>query len=467
MEEFCSEGSKYYMAFFDNLEVIPILSRAKTMLQVNNIDSITENVLITYESGKQEMKLDAGSSHVFALPTDIRLQDNGKTDRGVCIQSEEGAKLLVTADGSEFTSSDTFQLLPCVYLPSIYEYYAVSVAIDDRVVFDPDGEEIISQLQGNSVLAIVASEVNTQVTIITSQYVSGNDTRPGTEQTIILNEKESFLVSRPQDLTGSRVIANKPVSVFSGHECGNMPSDLGFCDHMVEQIPPTATWGKEFFAISFMGRPEDQFKAVSSRENNNIAWTCTNLTTTSIISDERDLPTAGSSVEFSIERNHFCRFTSRFPVLLVQFSIGGSMDVGSFVADPSMTIIPPVGQYRNSYMLNYFQGSRFVEYFVNIILLSNGDNVLTQDTLLNGNTIEESWTEFQCEDENGATFTCAYGVQIKLPIETEIVSLSHNSPDAQVMGIVYSVDYRTGQATFSGMTQKPIACKLYVDSNHN
>ena len=191
------------------------------------------------------------------------------------------------------------------------------------------------------------------------------------------------------------IISDKPLAFFSGHECGNMPFDLQFCDHMVEQIPPTSTWGTEFYTASLMTRSLDRFQALSSRDDNSIMRNCTGDT---IISDERSLPTAGE-----ISASRFCRFTSRYPVLLVQFSVGGGE---SPLGDPSMTIIPPAGQYKDSYVLNYFTGQS-ASNSVNIILLST-PQVFTNGTLLNGNSINGSLTNIFGDLENNTL--CAYGV---------------------------------------------------------
>ena len=455
------------MAFFNNLEVVPFLSQADIMVQVTNMDSIPLNVTVSSTKEPGVVNLDPEDSIIIDFPIDIRLKESEKIDKGVFIKSTDGAKLSVTAFSSEFTSSDTFQLLPCVYLPSRYEFYAVSVTIDDTVVLDRDGEQILTTPQGDSVLAVVASEDNTQVILTPTQnvFVLGEVTQSGTQKTVTLNKEETLFVSSINDLTRSHVIADKPVSFFSGHECGNMPSNLSFCDLMVEQLPPTATWGKEFFTLSYMNRPQDRFRVVSSRDNNSISWNCTNIITKVITTDERDLPTAGSAVEFEIRGIQFCWFISRSPVLMLQFSVGGGANNDSLLADPSMAVVPPVGQYRNSYILNYFKGTRLVQNFVNIILLNNRDEITTDDTMMDGNKIDNVWSDILCEDKDGDMSTCAYGVQIEVADTMNnggTVSLSHLDPDAQLMAITYSEDYRTGQASFSGMTQKPIACKLFM-----
>ena len=286
------------------------------------------------------------------------------------------------------------------------------------------------------------------------RIIIGTTTPAGTSIKLTIGQGKAVFLSSPEDLTGTHVVSDKPLAFFSGHECGNMPFDLQYCDHMVEQISPTATWGTEFYTASFMTRPRDRFRAISSRDNNSLSWFCTGAVN---ITDGRSLPTAGDFTEFEISANRFCCFTSVYPVLLLQFSIGGAVDL-SIAADPSMTVIPPAGQYKDSYMLNYFSGLRVTNY-VNIILL-NTPGITTDGISLINNPINGTWTSISCENDK----ICAFGIQLELT-ETEYgaVSLVHSNPDAKLLGISYSTDIRTSRASFSGMTQKPIARKSLDD----
>ena len=453
MEEFCSEGSEFYVAFFSNIYISPLFSRAGIRVKLNNLEDFQQTVSYTYQSTVRQEGID--STLEISLPIELRFGAVGEKDKGVFIQSTEGARLSVTALGSEISSSDTYTLLPCVHLPSQYEYYAMSVTKENRTI-EEDGVVSAAIPAGKSVVVFISSEENTTVTITPSQdveFTRGNTTVARTPVQLTLGQREAVFFSSIEDLTGTHVVSDKPLAFFSGHECGNMPSDLQFCDHMVEQFPPTTTWGTEFYTASFMNRPQDRFRALSSRDGSSISWVCSGN-----ISDERSLPIAGCVIEFNITGNSFCRFTSHYPVLLAQFSIGGGET--SFTADPSMTIIPPVGQYKNSFMLNYFSGSR-VSNFVNIILL-NTPGVTTDGILLNNSPVSGTWTDILCEGS-----ICAYAIQVAISETTDgVVSLSHSNPDAKLMGIPYSTDVRASQSTFGGMTQKPIACMfIYVARN--
>ena len=63
-------------------------------------------------------------------------------------------------------------------------------------------------------------------------------------ETLVLNRMQTLYISSLDDLTGSRVVSNKPIAFISGHECGTLPNNVLFCDQLVEQIPPTSTWGR-------------------------------------------------------------------------------------------------------------------------------------------------------------------------------------------------------------------------------
>ena len=56
------------------------------------------------------------------------MADISDRDEGICVRSLDGQGLSVVALTEEFTSAETFRVLPCVFLPNQgYEYFVVSV----------------------------------------------------------------------------------------------------------------------------------------------------------------------------------------------------------------------------------------------------------------------------------------------------------------------------------------------------
>ena len=48
------------------------------------------------------------------------------------------------------------------------------------------------------------------------------------------------------DFTGTYISSAEPITVFSGVDCGQVPTNVGWCDNMVAGIPPVDMLGKNF-----------------------------------------------------------------------------------------------------------------------------------------------------------------------------------------------------------------------------
>ena len=323
------------------------------------------------------------------LDIDIRLADISDRDEGICVRSLGGQSLSVVALTEEFTSAETFRVLPCVFLPNQgYEYFVVSV---QRPPADPD----VPPPEERSAFAIIPSEDETLINLNLTRRVDirkasdlvrqiGSGTiEIGQPVTITLNQRQSLYISSLSDLSGSRVVTNKPVAFITGHECGNIPRNFTFCDQMVEQIPPTATWGYDFLTAPISNRTgKDVFKAVSSLGSGSFTGTCF----LPLGEFERGVSfafeRAGQPVEFQVRSDEYCYFNSTVPTLLLQFSTGTGVDNVSN-ADPFMVMVPPIQQYQNSFLLSTFQ-SRAVQGvdYLNIFVPSKDEMIFVYILLL-------------------------------------------------------------------------------------
>ena len=120
-----------------------------------------------------------------------------------------------------------FLALPCDRLPvEEYEYYAV-------MYHDPANDESI---------LLVGCEDDTTIT------VSGTPLALN----FAISKQGTYLIRSSNDLSGTRIVSDKPISVFTGRECTNVPVDVCCCDHLTEQVPPTVTWGNFFLHGCFL-----------------------------------------------------------------------------------------------------------------------------------------------------------------------------------------------------------------------
>lgn len=121
----------------------------------------------------------------------------------------------------------------------------------------------ISSYQGagaiGSQFVIVATEDQTEVEITPTAATSGNNPA-GVPFNIILNEGQSYLVrlsDSSADFTGTYVRSTsafggpKPIAVFGGADCANIPTGCSACDHIYDQCMPLNTWGNEVAIVPF------------------------------------------------------------------------------------------------------------------------------------------------------------------------------------------------------------------------
>ncbi len=71
---------------------------------------------------------------------------------------------------------------------------------------------------------------------------------------VTLAKGELLHVIQSKELTGTPIEADKPIAVFGGAECLNMPAEKGACDTAQQQIPPIVAWGTEYAGVRYPNR---------------------------------------------------------------------------------------------------------------------------------------------------------------------------------------------------------------------
>ena len=462
MDAFEAEGRKFYFGFFGNFDPPSSFEQNNIRLYVNPVEESRSSFILYV----------AGAADNYVAPTEITMkadeysiESDSVRDRAFVIESN--VSLSVVGYAEEFTSADTFKILPPIYLPVIdYEYYAISVPIARIPV--PEYEDYdyeFVQPQGNSAIVIVTTERNTELSISLTQRVAitAQDLLQqvpegmfdvGVPATVRFPDAaQTLYIASVDDLTGSRITSNKPIAFISGHECGTLPDNFQHCDQLVEQVPPTATWGRTFVTCPIEGRDVfDVFKVIASRDSSVINVSCTDDRPPQVF-----LLQKGEFTSFNVSSSTHCYVSSSRPVLLVQFSIVSSVD-RAITGDPLMVIIPPVEQYRSSYTISTLTASLLIgnlqeEYFVNILLPEGVDSAGLR---MNGNPLSENlmFVSVPCASRPGS---CGSSAQVIIPGGQH--TLSHEDSTVTFGAIVYWLYYRIGSGYFAGMTQNPIACK--------
>ena len=359
------------------------------------------------------------STTIVTMPHSLEVTDSGvRQNKGIYVKAEGDRKIVVYGISYQTYTTDAYLALPCSNLAvDTYTYYGVTYPIPSRSFTQ-------------STILLVGCEDQTQVTIAPST-------------TITLNRLETYVI-RAVDTTGLRVTTTKPISFFSNHECTNIPNNEYACDHITEQVPPTLTWGREFFAASLQGRSSGEiFRVVSSESATSVRVRCNTFSQPSLY----NLPNAGSSAEFRIAANNFCAVESSAPIVLMQFGLGNTLDN---VGDPLMMMIPPVEQYSNNYVLNVL--SSFSTNYITIYVSTRyyQPQRIFVDNRSQGSA---SWSPVRCVNSS----TCGYITRLSLAAGEH--HLYHQNPDARVGVSAYGFNNYNSYGYSGGLKLTPIQCK--------
>ncbi len=140
-------------------------------------------------------------------------------------------------------TSDSFVALPTECLGQNY----VVASMDD-----------MSALYGGYTLPSETSVVGVYDSTLVTVTIGG-PTITKTAGGLLSGDKTTFMINRGDvwlmgnaatapgsDLTGTHIVADKPVAVFSGNQCANVPINIRWCDFIDEQEVPVESWGYHY-----------------------------------------------------------------------------------------------------------------------------------------------------------------------------------------------------------------------------
>lgn len=190
-----------------------------------------------------------------------------------------------------------------------------------------------------SEFVVIGTEDSTIVRIIPSANTTVHPVN--IEYQIVLNKGQTYQVwaeykrLSSSDLTGSQIKSDKPVAVFAGHTCASVPQEIIACNHLVEQMPPTDTWGRHFYIGRFMERTFYSYRVLANEAN------------TKVFVDNDTVITLDAGKYYENKSKRDMQITSDKPVLVAQYSQG--FQNGDSIGDPMMILVSPTQQFLNRY----------------------------------------------------------------------------------------------------------------------
>ena len=361
----------------------------------------------------------------------LRTSRHAERHKGIHVVTNDSEVSIVAIASNRITSftgsTSAYRIFPYQEVAGTaqYEYFAISIGA-------VSGQGLLSEF------LLVGNENDTTITIFPTNETGSlhlpRDAQdgdamieviPGDGHSVILNQLQTLLVTKTVDLTGTRIVSNKPITVLSGHECGNVPHDVPKCDHVGIHVRPTSDWGKNFLLIPFLGRPSGQWiKIVVAEDNTLISRTCSGS-----LSSEMLFPSPGDSYFFKTTPFMSCYVQSNKPLLVAQLSQGGTLDG---IGDPAMLLISPIEQYVNRVSLLALNADLFSHSYITIT--TSGDHFGPANVLLDGMPVIGDWNIVISQQ----SYIIGYGC--RLQVSPGHHTVEHTNDDGRLSVVVYGFD---------------------------
>ncbi len=324
-----SEGKEFWLCFMKNFRSAgtDVQNRGAALrLQLFITSSFDAKVEIEIEEIGYKSTIEVRANSVVPVQIPARAQLRAlETAERLAVHITADTAISVYGLNSRYQTTDAFVGLPISVIGREYRAIGYTKLASDLL----------------SALSIVATENDTEVEITPTATTSTG--RPaGKPFKIRLRQGDVYSIGARWesigqcDLTGTRIVANKKISVFSGHNCAYVPPKVEACNHLIEQLPPVSAWGLHYYVGMLKERSRYTFRVVAS-ENNTRVFENSRLAV---------VLNAGEFYE-SLNTQQHVQITADKPVLVAQFAQG--FKNGDSVGDPMMILVSPTQQFLNEY----------------------------------------------------------------------------------------------------------------------
>lgn len=324
-----SEGTEFWLCFMKNFRTggNDVQNRpAALRLQLFITSSYNAKVNIEIEEISYKTTIEVRANTVVPIQIPARAQLRAlETAERLAVHITADTTIAVYGLNSRYQTTDTFLGLPISVLGTEYRAVGYTKLATDLL----------------SAISIVATEDDTEIEITpTATTTTGRPS--GTPFKVKLRKGDVYSVGArwesigPCDLTGTRVVANKKIAVFSGHNCAYVPPKVEACNHLVEQLPPVSAWGLHYYIGMLKERSKYTYRVIAS-ENKTRVFENSRLAA---------VLNAGEYFE-NLNVTQHLQITADKPILVAQFAQG--FKNGDSVGDPMMILVSPTQQFMNEY----------------------------------------------------------------------------------------------------------------------
>lgn len=383
------------------------MSRYAPQIRISTTKATLVTITFTQLSTSEIIDLQAGEARTIPL-TDAQKTAAysvaaGTTNKSIHIVSTEPISVYAISQG--YGNADATNVLPSVSLGT--DYYHMSYKPY------PHGDGYFSDGY-----TIVATENNT--TIKNSK----------TNQTLTLQQGQVYSyytnTSGVEDLTGTYIIANKPISYFVTNSGVLIPEGIPSLDGLYQQMMPVSSWGNTFL-VPVTIQKKERVRIIASEGS-------TNLTIQGNYSIKKGSLTnmaAGSFTELEITSG--CFISSNKAIGVCSYLTGSTYIGGTTSAygDPAIAWIPPLQQTVDSISISpIIPESSLLQHHYALIITSTANKEETK--MKNGNGIYQPLTDVTWEDRAGYSFCSKLLYDTDNP-SSETLNYGFKNPDGVIV----------------------------------
>ena len=335
----------------------------------------------------------------LVLPASIYIIGTGKQDNRTVVVRSSG-QISVHVMVNEGWNGDGFLVLPTYQLGT--HYYALTYK---PVIWKWPSFICVSACSSKTTTVEIRANLRREIL-----------------DTIILEKYESYQLdsgSSLEDLSGSRITSNHPITVIAGVQYTQVGSAYGAA--FVEMMPPVKMWGTYVVMSPFVGKDNGYVFRVTG----------TNVTTNVTISNETTVTLReGQWYEGDVASNTMLTIDSDYPTLVVQYIKVGRYYHDYSATNPSMILATSTNLYTSkSILFPVFNVTITISinYYIHVITECNKVNGLMYD-----NASIASWERLASVDGE----MCSVGGEVTAGAVHEV---SHEDENVKFIVAVYGL----------------------------
>ncbi len=211
--------------------------------------------------------------------------------------------------------------------------------------------------------SLSAIEDGTVATITPATNLTTGQLR-GVPFNVTLNKGQGviYTATTGNEVSGTHIQTNKPIAVFAGGQCANVPLNVYYCDHLFTQLPPVKHWAKEYVVP----------KTANTGKAGNLVRIVANTAATQVRIDGVLVATLNAGEFYQVTDAESLHIEASAPVLVGQFLKGSTITTGGVLGDPAFTYIQGIDQTLAEYVFTAPTNvSPYRENYLNIAIPSS------------------------------------------------------------------------------------------------